>query len=107
MLYRSLLGWLSNAKKRRKRLRGLGAPWQPRNRPFVIERLEDRAMLSIVPGTVTGTGTMLQGQDAFSSNVVASVIGGVSSFSGQLSFSDSKAGDTFQSATITSVQIEA
>ena len=57
------------------------------------------------PGTVTGQGTLLSKQDAFGANVVASVVYGVASYSGPLTFSDSKAGDTFTAATITSVQI--
>src|SRR5436309_1580237 len=70
-----------------------------------LEPLEDRRLLSVTPGTVTGQGTMLNRQDAFSTDVLASVVAGVASYSGSLSFSDSKAHDTFTAATITSVQI--
>ena len=54
---------------------------------------------------MTGQGTLLSKQDAFSVNVQTVVVGGVASYSGQLSFSDKSVGDTFTAATITSVQI--
>ena len=70
-----------------------------------MESLEDRCLLSVTPGTVTGAGTILHKQDSFSTNVTAAVIYGVTSYSGSLSFADTKAGDTFTAATITSVQL--
>jgi hypothetical protein len=77
---------------------------------LTLESLEDRRLPSTIaplpiPGTVTATGTLLQKQDMFKVSVQASVTGGVASYSGALSFSDQKAGDTFNAATITSVQI--
>jgi hypothetical protein len=73
-----------------------------------LESLEERRLLSTtlpIPGMVSGTGTLLKGQDVFNVNAMASVTGDAASYSGTLSFSDSKAGDTFTAATITSVQI--
>ena len=57
------------------------------------------------PGTVIGQGTILNKQDSFTANVAAAVVYGVASYSGTLSFADTKAGDTFTAATITSVQL--
>jgi hypothetical protein len=75
-----------------------------------LERLEDRRLPSVTatlptPGTISGTGTVLKGQDSFNANVQVSVVGGVVTDSGTLSFSDSKAGDTFNAVTISSVEI--
>jgi hypothetical protein len=72
---------------------------------FALEPLEDRRLLTVTPATVTGQGTILNHQDAFSANVAASVVYGVAGYSGSLTFSDAKAGDTFTATSITSVQI--
>jgi hypothetical protein len=61
--------------------------------------------MSVTPGMVIGSGTILSKQDSFSANVAAAVVGGVASYSGSLTFSDSKAGDTFTAVSITSVQL--
>jgi hypothetical protein len=78
-----------------------------RRKALWLEPLEERALLAttVIPGTVSGMGTVLQKQDTFNVNVTASVTGGTPSYSGSLSFSDSKAGDTFNTASITSVLI--
>ena len=57
------------------------------------------------PGTISGAGTMLSGLDTFNVNVQSTVTAGVPTYSGTLSFTDGKTHDTFNAATITSVQI--
>ncbi len=79
----------------------------PRGGPgrLSLELLENRTLLTVNPGTITGTGTMLGGQDAFGVNVNAAVVGGVASFGGSLTYSDAKARDSFVATSISSVQI--
>jgi len=57
------------------------------------------------PGTISGAGTLLSGLDTFNVGVQSIVSGGVPTYSGMLSFTDGKTHDTFNSATITSIQI--
>ena len=77
-----------------------------RSRPG-LEILEGRQLLSgtSVPGSVWGQGTTLSHQDSFVASTVGAIVGGVVSYSGNLTFSDKAAGDTFTSASITSVQV--
>ncbi len=56
-------------------------------------------------GTVVGSGTTNSKQDSFSVNVLSRLVNFVPTYSGSLSFSDSKAGDTFVATSITSIQI--
>ncbi len=68
--------------------RRLAASRRTRRGPvrFGLEPLEDRCLLSTTPGTITGQGTILNHQDSFNANVVASVVYGVASDSGSLTF---------------------
>jgi hypothetical protein len=56
-------------------------------------------------GTISGKATLLNMQDTLNVNVQSRVDGGTPSYSGNLSFSDQAAGDTFNAVTITAVQI--
>ena len=72
-----------------------------------LECLESRELLSgtYVPGSVSGEGTMLRQQDFFDASTIGTVVGGVASYSGKLTFADKVAGDTFVATSITSVQV--
>jgi hypothetical protein len=67
--------------------------------------VQNEVVVAPVANTISGQGATLAGQDTFAVNAQTSIAAGVPSFSGSLSFSDSKAGVTFNAATITSVAV--
>src|SRR5207248_2559324 len=107
MFYRALLSVLSTGPKARATAVRRGRRSRARLNQHWLESLEDRRLLAttaavVTPGSISGMGTLLSKQDLFKVGVQASVVGGVAAYSGTLQFSDSKAGDTFNAATITS-----
>ena len=102
--YRSLLGLLIGRSPDRKRpVRHAGFS----GRRLAVESLERRQLLSVTIGSVVGQGTILDQQDAFVANIQSNVVGGAIVCSGQLSFSDAKANDTFNAVSISSISIGA
>src|SRR4051812_22214908 len=114
MFYRSLWEALGSGQSQGHRPtlgRRAGRPRSRARRPALgLESLEDRRLLTTTPvspvlGNIVGMGTVLNQQDAFKVNLQGSVERGEVHYSGTLSFVDKMAGETFNAATITSVQL--
>ena len=78
------------------------------NNQLRFEHLEDRSLMAsnVLPTLVTGHGSTLHNQDAFSVNLQETTVNGLPTYAGTLSFADSLAGKTFTAASITAVNVE-